>query len=73
MYHDEDNSRNVRTRLFFRPVETVDPTPCEVAFHIRQLKTDRPNPTLAGVYAILGRRRSSGEGDLAERHNVHQP
>jgi hypothetical protein len=25
------------------------------------------------VYAILGRRHSSGEHDLAERHNEHQP
>ena len=36
--------------------------------------SDKPTkPSLDDVYAILGRRHSSGEHDLAERHNEHQP
>ena len=30
-------------------------------------------PGLAAIYAILGERFDTGERDLAERHNEHQP
>ncbi len=30
-------------------------------------------PGLAEIYAILGERFDTGETDLAERHNEHQP
>jgi predicted DNA-binding antitoxin AbrB/MazE fold protein len=58
----------------FRPIERVDlPERCEVEFQIRQVKTDPLKPALDDVYAILGRRHSTGEPDLAKRHNEHQP
>lgn len=58
----------------FRPTETVDlPDPCRVEVDVRQLGQQPEIPTLDDVYAILGRRHSSGEHDLAERHNEHQP
>ncbi len=57
----------------FRPTEKVDlPDACEVEVEVRQVN-ERKTPTLDDVYAILGRRHSSGEDDLAERHNEHQP
>lgn len=58
----------------FRPSEKVDlPDHCEVEVEIRQVKEAPRIPTLDDVYAILGRRHCSGEHDLAERHNEHQP
>jgi predicted DNA-binding antitoxin AbrB/MazE fold protein len=57
----------------FRPTEAVDlPDRCEVEVEIRAVKGDRI-PSLDDVYAILGRRYSSGEHDVAARHNEHQP
>lgn len=57
----------------FRPTEKVDlPDACEVEVEVRQVNEPK-TPTLDDVYAILGRRHSSGEDDLAERHNEHQP
>jgi predicted DNA-binding antitoxin AbrB/MazE fold protein len=56
----------------FRPVEPVDlPERCEVEVEVRQVKESPGKPTLDDVYAILGRRHSSGEHDLAARHNEH--
>lgn len=58
----------------FRPVGEVNlPDRCEVEVEIRQITEPPPVPTLDDVYAILGRRHASGEHDLAERHNEHQP
>lgn len=58
----------------FRPTERVNlPDRCEVEVEIRQIKGELAVPTLDDVYAILGRRHASGEHDLAERHNEHQP
>ena len=46
----------------------------EVEVQVRLLPTSPPKGEgLAKVYEILGRRHSSGEHDLAERHNEHQP
>jgi len=54
----------------FRPTEKVDlPDPCEVEVEVHQVSELAKKPTLDDVYAILGRRHSSGEHDLAERHN----
>lgn len=56
----------------FRPTVKVDlPDSCEV--EIRRINDDADLPTLDDVYAILGKRHASGEHDLAERHNEHQP
>ena len=58
----------------FRPTGTVElPDPCEVEVEIVHISGKASLPTLNDVYAILGRRHASGEHDLAERHNEHQP
>ena len=58
----------------FRPTEKVElPSHCEVEVEVRQISEATKKPTLDDVYAILDRRHSSGEHDLAERHNEHQP
>ena len=58
----------------FRPTEKVDlPDPCEVEVEVHQVSEPARKPTLDDVYAILGKRHSSGEHDLAERHDEHQP
>ncbi len=58
----------------FRPTEKVDlPDHCEVEVEVRYVRDKPMKPTLDDVYAILGRRHSSGEHDLAARHNEHQP
>jgi predicted DNA-binding antitoxin AbrB/MazE fold protein len=58
----------------FRPTEKVTfPDPCEVEIDVRQVKEAAKVPTLDDVYAILSARFDTGEKDLAERHNEHQP
>jgi predicted DNA-binding antitoxin AbrB/MazE fold protein len=58
----------------FRPIGTVElPDPCEVEVEIVQIAAHEAGPSLDDVYEILGRRHASGEHDLAERHNEHQP
>ncbi len=58
----------------FRPKEAVAfPDPCEVEIEVRQIKQEPSIPTLDEIYTILGRRHASGEHNLAERHNEHQP
>jgi predicted DNA-binding antitoxin AbrB/MazE fold protein len=58
----------------FRPTQQVDlPDACEVEVEIRQINGGAMIPTLDDVYAILARRHASGQHDLAERHNEHQP
>ena len=58
----------------FRPLDPIDlPERCEVEVEVRPLKPAPGPPTLADVYAILGKRFDSGERDVAARHNEHQP
>jgi len=58
----------------FRPIQPVDlPDRCEVEVEIRAVKSEQQRPSLDDVYAILGRRHSSGEHDVAARHDEHQP
>ncbi len=67
----------------FRPVEPIDlPERCEVAFEPRWMEADvaaqiaemrKTDPGLAAVYEILSRRFESGQRDLADRHNEHNP
>ena len=58
----------------FRPIQPVNlPDRCEVEVEIHTVKTERQPPSLDDVYAILGRRHSSGEHDVAARHDEHQP
>ena len=58
----------------FRPTEKVVlPDRREVEVEIRQVKEPPGIPTLDDGYAILSARSETGERDLAERHNEHQP
>jgi predicted DNA-binding antitoxin AbrB/MazE fold protein len=58
----------------FRPVGQVNlPDRCEVEFEPRLVQPDAMRPGLDEVYAILAERYSSGEHDVAARHNEHQP
>jgi predicted DNA-binding antitoxin AbrB/MazE fold protein len=58
----------------FRPIQPVSlPERCEVEVEIHTVKPGQERPTLDDVYAILGRRHSSGEHDVAARHDEHEP
>jgi predicted DNA-binding antitoxin AbrB/MazE fold protein len=58
----------------FRPTEKVEfPDHCEVEIEVRQVREATARPSLDEVYEILQRRHTTGEHDLAERHNEHQP
>jgi predicted DNA-binding antitoxin AbrB/MazE fold protein len=58
----------------FRPIQPVSlPERCEVEVEIRTVNAEQQQPSLDDVYAILGRRYSSGEHDVAARHDEHQP
>ena len=58
----------------FRPTERLElPESCEVEFEPRIVKASGQRASLDDVYAILERRFRSGEHDVAERHNEHQP
>jgi predicted DNA-binding antitoxin AbrB/MazE fold protein len=58
----------------FRPIGSVNlPDPCEVEFEPRLLGTAETREGLNQVYAILAERYSSGDSDVAARHNEHQP
>ncbi len=58
----------------FEPTTSVElPDECEVEFEPKVVQTPAPEPMLSDVYAILSERYRSGEHDVAERHNEHQP
>ena len=58
----------------FRPTEPVElPENCHVEFEPRLVTNESGPPSLDEVYAVLGRRFESGEHDVAQRHNEHQP
>jgi predicted DNA-binding antitoxin AbrB/MazE fold protein len=58
----------------FRPVGHVDlPDPCEVEFEPRLIQPAIAGDDLDEIYAVLAERYASGEHDVAERHNEHQP
>jgi predicted DNA-binding antitoxin AbrB/MazE fold protein len=58
----------------FRPTEAVEmPEKSEVEVEVRVVKDGPQRPSLDDVFAILGERFDSGEHDVAERHNEHQP
>ena len=58
----------------FRPKEPVDlPEKCEVAFEPRMVDDASKVASLDEIYAILSERFDSGQHDVAERHNEHQP
>lgn len=58
----------------FEPTTPVElPDECEVEFEPAIVQTPAPEPTLNDVYAILSEQYRSGEHDVGERHNEHQP
>ena len=59
----------------FRPTEKVNlPNNSEVVFEPRVVSTDKaPTKAMARIYELLSRSYDTGETDLAERHNEHQP
>jgi predicted DNA-binding antitoxin AbrB/MazE fold protein len=58
----------------FRPIEPVElPEACQVVFEPKVVGTPQNGASLDDVYALLNRRFSSGESDVAARHDEHQP
>jgi predicted DNA-binding antitoxin AbrB/MazE fold protein len=58
----------------FRPTEPIDlPEQSVVEFEPRPVEDDRQKATLDAIYEVMSRRYHSGQHDLAERHNEHQP
>ena len=57
----------------FKPTEPVSlPEHCVVEFEPR-LTSQAATEALQKVYEVLNRRYDSGESDVSERHNEHQP
>jgi len=58
----------------FRPTEAVGlPEHCEVEFEPRIVAPSMTPEALDRIYAVMSRRHHSGETDVSERHNEHQP
>ena len=59
----------------FRPLEKVEiPDRTEVEFEPRIIGVDQPQPgSMEAIYGIMSRRFKTGEHDIADRHNEHQP
>ncbi|HEX5104026.1 MAG TPA: antitoxin family protein [Pirellulaceae bacterium] len=58
----------------FRPVQPVAmPEKTLVEFEPRVVAGLPAPPPLDAIYDILDRRFNSGQSDVAERHNEHQP
>lgn len=58
----------------FRPREPVSlPERAEVEFEPRQIQPAAVGEALEGVYEVLSHRYESGETDVAQHHNEHQP
>ena len=58
----------------FRPTEPVDlPESSKVEVELRSVAPPADDERLDAIYAILEARFESGETDLADRHNEHQP
>jgi len=57
----------------FRPTEPVLlPDKCKVEFEPRIVDGELVQD-LDAIYAVMAQRFNSGEHDIAERHNEHQP
>ncbi len=59
----------------FRPLETVElPERTEVEFAPKVIGGEIPNEAaLDAIYETMSLRFNSGERDIADRHNEHQP
>ncbi len=68
------NVRAIYENGVFHPTEPVElPERCEVEFEPR-IVNGKPSPgVMDGVYGILSERFASGEPNVSERHDEHQP
>ena len=58
----------------FRPTVPVElPEHCHVEFEPKITAMPQDQPGLDDVYNVLNARFESGEADVAERHDEHQP
>ena len=58
----------------FRPIEPVEiPEQTLVEFEPRPCEPPDAEERLDAIYEVLSRRHRSGQPDLAERHDEHQP
>jgi len=58
----------------FRPTEPVElPEASHVIIEPRLVAPDTSGASLDEVYQLLSKRFDSGQHDVAERHNEHQP
>jgi len=59
----------------FRPTGKVDlPDKAQVLFEPRLVNAgNTPTPAMAKIYEILSRTYDTGQPDLAQRHDDHQP
>ena len=59
----------------FRPLEKVElPERTEVEFEPKVVGNGQTKPgSMDAIYEILSRSYETGEPDIAERHNEHQP
>ena len=59
----------------FRPLEKVElPERTKVEFEPRPVQgSEKDDGNLDAIYDVLAERYTSGEGDVAARHNEHQP
>jgi predicted DNA-binding antitoxin AbrB/MazE fold protein len=58
----------------FRPTEPVDlPEHTEVEVEVLPSESTVNKASLRRIYAIMAEEYESGEFDVAERHNEHQP
>lgn len=58
----------------FRPIQPVElPEASHVEFEPRLVASVEQVATTDDVYSVLSRRFDSGERDVAERHDEHQP
>jgi predicted DNA-binding antitoxin AbrB/MazE fold protein len=58
----------------FRPIDPVElPENCRVEFEPRLIGKTIAPAAMERIYEILSRSYETGESDLAERHDEHQP
>jgi predicted DNA-binding antitoxin AbrB/MazE fold protein len=59
----------------FQPIGKVElPEECHVRLQVEPVEGAlAPPAAIAGIYRIMDMRFRSGEHDVAERHNEHQP
>ncbi len=58
----------------FKPLDAIQlPENCEVEFEPRIVVPAMTPEALDRIYAVMSRKHHSGDTNVAERHNEHQP